>query len=79
MSARFTKYIKVTFFRGLSLRPVLPGKSKYEDVRYFDIYEGKLDEAQLADWVEQASLGPGRAIVPLGRCDGLLRRSLHPG
>ena len=42
MSARFTKYIKVTFFRGLSLRPVLPGKSNYEEVRYFDIYEGKL-------------------------------------
>ena len=56
----FTKYIKVTFFRGTSLRPLPPGESKHEEVRYLDIHEGEqLDEAQLAGWVKQASRLPG--------------------
>jgi len=58
----FTKYIKVTFFRGTSLRPVPPGKSKHNEVRYLDIYEDGLDEAQLADWVKQASRLPGERM-----------------
>jgi hypothetical protein len=58
----FTKYIKVTFFRGASLRPVPSGASKYKDVRYLDIYEGQLDEAQFAAWVTQASLLPGERL-----------------
>jgi hypothetical protein len=33
----FTGYVKVTFFRGASLRPVPPGASKHKDVRYLDI------------------------------------------
>ncbi len=33
----FTKDIKVAFFRGSALEPVLPGKSKQEHVRYLDI------------------------------------------
>src|SRR5262249_52098840 len=48
----FTKYIKVTFFRGTSLRPVLPGPSKHKDVRYLDIHEDDLDEAQFAGPVD---------------------------
>jgi hypothetical protein len=52
----FTKYVKVTFFRGASLHPVPPGASKHKEVRYLDIHEGQLDEAQLAAWVKQASL-----------------------
>ncbi len=56
----FTKYVKVAFFRGTSLRPVPPGESKSEDTRYLDIHEDdELDEAQLAAWVKQASLLPG--------------------
>jgi hypothetical protein len=56
----FTKYVKVAFFRGASLRPLPPGESKDEDVRYLDIHEGdELDEAQFADWVKQASRLPG--------------------
>ena len=52
----FTKYVKVAFFRGASLRPVPPGGSKQKDVRYLDIHEeDELDEAQLAAWVNQAS------------------------
>jgi hypothetical protein len=58
----FTNYIKVAFFRGASLHPVPPGKSKHKDVRYLDIHEGELDEAQFADWVKQASLLPGEKM-----------------
>ena len=56
----FTRYVKVTFFRGTSLRPVPPGASKHEDVRYLDIHEGEtIDEAQMAAWVKQAAALPG--------------------
>ena len=56
----FTRYVKVTFFRGTSLRPVPPGASKHKDVRYFDIHEGdELDEAQMATWMKQAAALPG--------------------
>ena len=55
----FTKYIKVAFFRGASLRPVPPGPSKHKDVRYVDIREGAFDEAQFATWVKQACRLPG--------------------
>jgi hypothetical protein len=58
----FTKYVKVTFFGGSSLSPVPPGASKHKDVRYLDIHEGELDEAQLADWVKQASRLPGEPM-----------------
>ena len=57
----FTHYVKVTFFRGTSLRPVPPGASKHEDVRYLDIREDDLDEAQMAAWVKQAAALPGWA------------------
>src|SRR5438128_11856338 len=56
----FTKYVKVAFFRGTSLRPVPPGESKRKEVRYLDIHEDdQLDEAQLATWVNQAAALPG--------------------
>ena len=59
----FTKYIKVAFFRGTSLRPVPPGESKQKDVRYLDIHEDdQLDEAQFAAWVKQASQLPGERM-----------------
>jgi hypothetical protein len=58
----FAKYIKVAFFRGASLRPVPPGASKHKQVRYLDIYEDQLDEAQFADWVKQASRLPGERM-----------------
>src|SRR6266487_5818862 len=59
----FRKYVKVAFFRGTSLRPVPPGKSKSKDTRTLDIHEDdQLDEAQLAAWVKQASLLPGKRM-----------------
>ena len=58
----FTRYVKVTFFRGTSLRPVPPGASKQKDVRYLDIHEGdELDEAQMSAWAKQAAARPGWA------------------
>jgi hypothetical protein len=58
----FTKYVKVTFFRGTSLRPIPAGESKHKDVRYLDIHEGQLDEAQFTAWVKQASQLPGERM-----------------
>jgi hypothetical protein len=56
----FTKSVKLTFFRGTSLRPLPHGESKHEEVRYLDIHEDEqLDEAQLAAWVTQARQLPG--------------------
>ena len=59
----FTKYVKVAFFRGTSLRPVPLGESKSKDTRYVDIHEhDQLDEAQFAAWVKQASQLPGERM-----------------
>jgi hypothetical protein len=59
----FTRYVKVAFFRGASLRPLPPGESKQQHVRYLDIHEGEaLDETQFADWVKQASRLPGEKM-----------------
>src|SRR3954447_12216452 len=55
-----TKYIKVAFFRGTSLRPALPVESKQKEVRYMHIHEGdEIDEGLLASWIRQASELPG--------------------
>ena len=59
----FTKYVKVTFFRGTSLQPEPPGTSKHKEVRYLDIREDeRFDEAQFVDWVKQASELPGEKL-----------------
>ena len=59
----FTKYVKLTFFRGTSLRPPPPGESKHPEVRYFDIHEGdQVDRPQLVRWVKQASRLPGERL-----------------
>ncbi len=55
----FTRYVKVTFFQGASLRPVPPGAGKDRDARWVDVHEGELDEAQMAAWVQQAAALPG--------------------
>ena len=56
----FTKYVKVAFFRGTSLRPLPPGESKNEDTHYLDIHEDdQLDEELVASWIRQASELPG--------------------
>jgi hypothetical protein len=56
----FTNFLKVAFFRGTSLRPVPPGGSRHQEVRYLDIHEDdELDEAQLTTWIRQAAVLPG--------------------
>lgn len=56
----FTRFVKVTFFNGLSLRPVPPGGTeKSGDARWIDIHEDQFDEAQMARWVEQSAALPG--------------------
>jgi len=59
----FTRYVKVAFLRGGSLRPKPPGESKHKHVRYLDIHEDDaFDEAQFRDWVKQASELPGEKM-----------------
>ena len=56
----FTEYVKVTFFRGASLRPLPPGESKSKETRYLDIHEDdEMDRELLASWIRQASELPG--------------------
>jgi hypothetical protein len=56
----FTSYVKVAFFRGASLRPLPPGESKHEEVRYLDVRESdRIDEDVVASWIRQAAALPG--------------------
>ena len=55
----FTRYVKVTFLNGSSLDPLPPGSGKDPDARWVDIYEGELDEEQMAEWVRQSAALPG--------------------
>jgi len=58
-----TKYVKVAFFKGASLRPMPPVESKQKDVRYFHIHEDdRLDEELVAGWIWQASKLPGETM-----------------
>jgi hypothetical protein len=58
----FARYIKVGFFRGTSLRPVPPEASKHPEMRYYNIHENQLDEAQFTAWVKQAAKLPGERM-----------------
>ena len=69
----FTKYVKVAFFRGTSLRPPPPGESKQKDVRYLDIHEDDADRRSAVRGVGAAGqptagrgpMRPGRPTVVL--------------
>ncbi|OYQ34137.1 hypothetical protein CHU95_11795 [Niveispirillum lacus] len=56
-----TRYVKVTFFDGLSLDPVPPGGTpRSGKARWIDIYENdRLDEATMVQWLRQAAALPG--------------------
>jgi len=56
-----TRYVKVTFFKGLLLHPIPPGGTeRSKDARWIDIHESDaLDEDQLEAWVKQAAAIPG--------------------
>ena len=56
----FTKYVKVTFFKGSSLRPEPPVGSKDPDVRYYHVEQGDgIDDKQFTAWLKQAAVIPG--------------------
>jgi len=54
----YSRAVKVTFFRGTSLRPAPPG-GRSAEARWIDVHEDDLDEAQMASWVKQAAAIPG--------------------
>lgn len=54
----FARFVKVSFFKGTSLRPVPPGGTGAE-ARWIDIHEDDFDEARMAEWVKQAAALPG--------------------
>ncbi len=59
----FDRYVKVAFFRGAEMDPPPPVGSKQKDVRYLHIHEGDtLYEAQVTDWIKQASRLPGEKM-----------------
>lgn len=58
-----TASVKVAFPMGAHLKPVPPGASKQQHVRYLDIREGDaLDEQLIASWIAQAAALPGEAL-----------------
>lgn len=54
----YAKYVKVTFFKGTSLRPAPPGGVTPE-ARWINVHQDDLDEAQMTKWVKQAAALPG--------------------
>jgi hypothetical protein len=61
----YTRYVKVAFLQGASLKPMPPGPSKDKNARYLDIYEGDaIEEKQFAIWVKQAAKLPGFLAPP---------------
>ena len=59
----FTRYVKVTFLNGSSLRPPPHVESKHQEVRYYHVHEDSdLDESQFVDWVRQAAGLPGERL-----------------
>jgi hypothetical protein len=59
----FTRYVKVAFFRGASLKPAPPETSKQPNVRYLHIHEDDdIDEAQLIRWIKAAAKLPGEKM-----------------
>ena len=69
----FTKYVKVTFFRGASLRPVPPGESKHKDVRYLDIHEDDARRSSVRHVGEASQPTARRTAVSDARDCRLLR------
>lgn len=56
----FTRYVKVTFFKGSQLEPPPPVTFKDTDARAFHIEDDdELDEAQVLEWMRQAAAIPG--------------------
>jgi hypothetical protein len=70
----FTRYVKVTFFRGTSLRPVPPG-GRVGEARWIDLHEDDFDEARLTAWIRQASSMPGWRIGAGSPGEGKMKKA----
>lgn len=56
----YTKYVKITFFRGAELDPVPPVDFRDPNEKAFHIHEDDdIDDEQLISWFEQAAAIPG--------------------
>lgn len=56
----FTRFVKVTFFSGLSLEPLPPGGTpKSGNARWIDLHEHDSIDKQMESWVKQAAALPG--------------------
>ncbi|MEQ1608090.1 MAG: DUF1801 domain-containing protein [Hyphomonadaceae bacterium] len=59
----FDRYIKIAFLMGAHLKPEPTVSSKQKNGRYLHVREDDdLDEAQLTEWVKQASKLPGEEM-----------------
>ncbi len=74
----FTKYVKVTFFRGTSLRPLPPGESKSEGTRYLDIHEDEPARRGARRELDQAGGGAARldSVASAARSRPTVRRGV---
>lgn len=54
----YTKAVKMTFFRGTSLKPA-PTGGKSKEARWIDVHESDLNETQMVKWIKQAAAIPG--------------------
>jgi hypothetical protein len=66
----FTKYVKVTFHNGASLKPPSPVDSKHHDVRYLHVSEEEPLEPGSVRSLDDTSQRPARRIA--------LLRTEHP-
>lgn len=58
-----TRYVKVAFFRGTSLKPMPPVSSTMKQTRYVHLHVGgDFDEQQLAEWIKQSAALPRCAL-----------------
>lgn len=61
----FTRFVKVTFFKGAQLKPPPPGRTEKSGAgRWIDLHEGEsIDAKQLTAWIRQAAKLPGWGSV----------------
>jgi len=53
----YTRALKVSFFKGTSLKPA-PAGGTSKEMRWIDVHESDLDEAQMTKWIKQAAACP---------------------
>jgi hypothetical protein len=54
----YAKAVKVSFFKGTSLKPA-PAGGTSKEMRWIDVHEDDLNEKQLTAWIKQAARLPG--------------------